>query len=146
MNIWNYSSCCWNFSNWRSNLTNKGNLECLWFSANCISCNASEVAIVVNFYPYNSHTISQSCWWVHQWHINWRSPFRRAPHKMLWNCSNQSWGKQYSWFCCEKKRQKKKDIWRGSMDRAFLGHLKLIRSPQWDKNYDSIEAIVFSLI
>ena len=105
INIWNYSSCCWNFANWRNNLTNKGNLECLWFSANVISGNASVVAIVVNFTPYHSHTISQGRWWVHQWHINWRGPFRRAPHKMLWKCSNQSWGKQYSWFCFEKRRR-----------------------------------------
>lgn len=30
------------------------------------------------------------------------------------------------------------------MDRDFLGHLKLIRGPQGDKNYDSIEVLFFS--
>ena len=32
------------------------------------------------------------------------------------------------------------------MDRDFLGHLKLIPSPQGDKNYEQIEVLFFSVI
>ena len=32
------------------------------------------------------------------------------------------------------------------MDRDFLGHLKLIRSPEGDKNYESIGGLFFSVI
>ena len=42
----------------------------------------------------------------------------------------------------KRKEDKWSDILRGSTDRDFLGHLKLIRSPQEDKNYESIEATV----
>ena len=32
------------------------------------------------------------------------------------------------------------------MDRDFLGHLKLIQSPQGDKNSESIEILIFSVM
>ena len=46
----------------------------------------------------------------------------------------------------KRKEDKWSDISRGLMDRDFLGHLKLIRSPRGDENYESIEVMFFSVI
>ena len=45
-----------------------------------------------------------------------------------------------------RKEDKWSDILRGLIDHDFLGHFKLIRSPQGDKNYESIEVMFFSVI
>ena len=140
-------------------------MECLWVGAKFISCIASVVAIDKYSALYCSHTLIQGSRWVHQWHINWRSPVRWTPHIMVWNGSNHLWRNHYPWFTtCENKtnKQSKTDVdgpwimvniekepsssltsslslWKLS-PVIVLRHVKLIRSPQGDTDDLSIDA------